>query len=368
LTIERLQIWNADNRLAQVSAAGATTSYAYNPDGGRISSSGPDGTTHYFSNLFEVKDPGGAATLVKYYYAGDLLIARQEAGTKLWYHTDHLGSVRAMTDATGAVAVSYEYAVFGDTVTTTGSQENVRGFGSHWRDDESHMLYMGARYQDPVLGRFTQPDPLIPEPEDPQSWNRYSYTRNNPFNRVDPTGNADEEVQEREPEQAVSEVRVSETAPSQGGPTAVSARAEGNDVIIVFSDGTEEVRSGGSRSFRNNNPGNLRNFDFSKRNGSIGEAGGFAVFPNEATGQSALTGLLETKTYQALSISDAISRFAPSVENNTKNYQTFIRNATGLDGSTALSTLNKSQLTSVANAIRRFEGFFVGTVTTRTPE
>jgi len=50
---------------------------------------------------------------------------------------------------------------------------------------------MGARYYDPVLSRFVEPDPVVPEPGDPQSWNRYSFVRNNPFNRVDPTGSID---------------------------------------------------------------------------------------------------------------------------------------------------------------------------------
>jgi RHS repeat-associated protein len=191
VTVERLMSWGADNRLRWVSAGGATTSYRYDADGQRIAKSGPGGTTHYFGNLFEVEDPQGAARLVKYYYAGGLLLARQESGTKFWYHPDHLGSVRAMSDGSGASTVAYEYAAFGDTIGTTGSADNLRGYGAHWRDDESHLVYMGARYQDPVLGRFTQPDTLVPDPGDPQSWNRYSYVRNNPVNRIDPTGNAD---------------------------------------------------------------------------------------------------------------------------------------------------------------------------------
>jgi len=38
------------------------------------------------------------------------------------------------------------------------------------------------------MGRFLQPDPLVPEPFDPQSLNRYSYVMNDPVNRIDPTG------------------------------------------------------------------------------------------------------------------------------------------------------------------------------------
>lgn len=50
--------------------------------------------------------------------------------------------------------------------------------------------YFGARYYSGATGRFTSPDaPLLDQhPEDPQSWNLYSYVRNNPLRFTDPTG------------------------------------------------------------------------------------------------------------------------------------------------------------------------------------
>jgi len=44
------------------------------------------------------------------------------------------------------------------------------------------------RYYDPLIGHFTQPDTIIPNPTNPQDFNRYSYVRNNPVNFNDPTG------------------------------------------------------------------------------------------------------------------------------------------------------------------------------------
>ncbi len=45
-----------------------------------------------------------------------------------------------------------------------------------------------ARYYDPELGRFIQPDDIIPDFSNPQSYNRYSYVLNNPLRYTDPSG------------------------------------------------------------------------------------------------------------------------------------------------------------------------------------
>jgi RHS repeat-associated protein len=60
------------------------------------------------------------------------------------------------------------------------------------RDVETGLDYFLARYYSGAQGRFMRPDdPFVDQfPEDPQSWNLYAYTRNNPLRFVDPTGNA----------------------------------------------------------------------------------------------------------------------------------------------------------------------------------
>ncbi|WP_333606891.1 RHS repeat-associated core domain-containing protein, partial [Arsukibacterium sp.] len=47
---------------------------------------------------------------------------------------------------------------------------------------------MGGRIYDPELGRFMQADPIVQDPRDAQSLNRYSYVYNNPLSYTDPTG------------------------------------------------------------------------------------------------------------------------------------------------------------------------------------
>ncbi len=50
------------------------------------------------------------------------------------------------------------------------------------------LYFYNARWYDPALGRFTQPDTIVPEPGNPQSLNRFAYVRNNPLRYVDPSG------------------------------------------------------------------------------------------------------------------------------------------------------------------------------------
>ena len=56
------------------------------------------------------------------------------------------------------------------------------------RDLGMGLLDYHARFYSPVLGRFSQPDSLIPDASNPQAWNRYSYVSNRPVNLNDPTG------------------------------------------------------------------------------------------------------------------------------------------------------------------------------------
>ena len=63
--------------------------------------------------------------------------------------------------------------------TDTGQHSNMSDFG---------LMYYNARYYDPALGRFTSADTLIPEPGNPQSWDRYAYVENNPLRYTDPSG------------------------------------------------------------------------------------------------------------------------------------------------------------------------------------
>jgi RHS repeat-associated protein len=63
-------------------------------------------------------------------------------------------------------------------------------FTGHERDGETGLDFMQARYCSAVQGRFTSPDDVFADQYEgnPQSWNMYSYVRNNPLVNIDPTG------------------------------------------------------------------------------------------------------------------------------------------------------------------------------------
>ncbi len=142
---------------------------------------------------------------------------------------------------------------------------------------------------------------------------------------------------------------------------AQMAGASNNEVIYTNHDGTRYKRSGGTRAWRNKNPGNMRYTDFTRRMGAIGSAGGFAVFPDEYTGANAIKELLKSKSYNTLTVGGAISRYAPPSENDTAAYHRRMEQLTGMSVNTRMNTLSDTQLQSVVNAIMQVEGWKPGT-------
>lgn len=184
--IDKTYSWDAENRLTSVDGV----SFTYDPSGNRIKKSGSS-TYIYFGSMVELVD----GQMVKYYYAGSTLVAKQDSTGKYWYHTDHLGSTRLITndqftDPSLIVENEYDYAPFGKFTRQLEAVANEEGFTGHKTDADIGLIYMGARYYDATLGRFISADTIVQDPLDPQTLNRYTYTRNNPLSYVDPNGNS----------------------------------------------------------------------------------------------------------------------------------------------------------------------------------
>jgi RHS repeat-associated protein len=118
-------------------------------------------------------------------------------GTGLQYLlTDHLGSTVAVTNASGTLTSQQRYLPFGAVRSIPNSPILGTDFTFTGQRDLGDMGLMDydARFYSQSLGRFIQPDTLIPSVSIPQTWNRYSYTQNNPTRFVDPSGHFIETV------------------------------------------------------------------------------------------------------------------------------------------------------------------------------
>jgi hypothetical protein len=124
----------------------------------------------------------------------------------------------------------------------------------------------------------------------------------------------------------------------------------------------DQIRTGGDRNWRNNNPGNIEYGPFAIKYGAIGSDGRFAIFPSEQQGRMAQDALLKSKNYANLSLSDAIKRYAPSNENDPKSYANQIMKSTGLDLSRPYASLSSAEQGKVLDAMRQIEGGRAGTV------
>src|SRR5208282_2035738 len=120
----------------------------------------------------------------------DQILARVDAGGAVaWYLTDHLGSVRNVTDATGAIAGTITYDAFGNiTSDSTGTFGGRYKYTGKEFDTATGLQYNVNRYYDPTTGRWTSQDPLG---FGAGSSNFYTFVGNSPSTLLDPTGTED---------------------------------------------------------------------------------------------------------------------------------------------------------------------------------
>ena len=145
-------------------------------------------TTYIYSGLNVLYEENSTGTATYIYGPRGRLAKRttinQESNT-FYYHSDHLGSTRLVTDDSGNIVSAVTYRPFGEVYSEEGSEDYL--FNGKERD-ATGLYYYGARYYDPEIGRFITRDPLGGVTLKPQSLNRYTYCVNNPLKYVDPTG------------------------------------------------------------------------------------------------------------------------------------------------------------------------------------
>lgn len=169
---------------------------------------GGDMVTYYVGGHEAIYQPDGSSEIKRYIRDIAIHTIKSSGSQSLHYvFNDHLGSGSVITDANGNVVETASFDAFGkrrDAKLWGGYVDpfshlpnlqallNItqKGYTGHIQVDHASIIHMGGRIYDPDLGRFIQADPIVQDPRDAQSLNRYSYVYNNPLSYTDPTGYA----------------------------------------------------------------------------------------------------------------------------------------------------------------------------------
>ena len=177
-------IYDGESRLTQVNKNGvAQVSNIYDGNGMRVKKDESGKTTYYLysgSNPLLEYSPNDGSYLYRI-YAGNKAIAEEKNGVVKFYHKDHLGSTRVVTNAVGAKIAEYKFAPYGEKEISSGDGTDY-GFTDKTEDASTGLKYFGARFYDAEVGRFINLDPK----KDGLNW--FEFCRNNPVLYVDPNG------------------------------------------------------------------------------------------------------------------------------------------------------------------------------------
>jgi RHS repeat-associated protein len=185
-------VFNGDNKQVHVKDANNT----------------PIGTYYYDGNGARVKKVTAAETTIFVYDVSSKLVAEYSTATPptnptiSYTATDTLGSPRVITDQQGNVTSRRGFLPFGEELNPDvnfrktafkygyGSDNVRKRFTGYEKDQETQLDYAQARYYNNIHGRFTAVDPLLASGKsgNPQSFNRYAYTMNQPLILTDKTG------------------------------------------------------------------------------------------------------------------------------------------------------------------------------------
>jgi RHS repeat-associated protein len=185
--------YDAENRILTVNGS---TNYVYDAQGRRVAKkNGSTITNEYLFNLggatvVELNSSGG--TVRQEIYAGGQHLGTYAGGTTVFTQADWLGTERSRSNMSAAQCQTTVSLPFGDGTSNPFNTCNPTPefFTGKPRDIENNLDYLGARYYANIFGRFTSPDEFFADqkPEEPQSWNLYTYVRNDVTKLIDENG------------------------------------------------------------------------------------------------------------------------------------------------------------------------------------
>jgi RHS repeat-associated protein len=167
--------YNALNQRVETTVSGAPQNFVYNAAGQRV--------TIWNANT-------GAQTQGQYYWGGKR-VAFYSGGSAHFQHQDWMGTERARTTYNGGVEGTFASLPFGDGLTTvSGTDLDAYHFATVDHDYEDETDHAQFRQYSEAQGHWFSPDPYGGSYDfsNPQSFNRYGYSLNNPLSAVDPSG------------------------------------------------------------------------------------------------------------------------------------------------------------------------------------
>jgi len=186
--------YDFENHLVQ--QAGITV--VYDGDGNRVAKTTANGTTQFLvddlnpTGYAQVMDEVQSSAAVRTYTWGLELISEHQSvnstPTTSYYVFDGHGSVRALTNAAGAVSDTYDYDAFGNLIHSTGTTPNNYLYSGEQFDPDLGLYYNRARYLNSSTGRFWTSDVFEGTVSDPGSQHKYLYSYASPVDYADPSG------------------------------------------------------------------------------------------------------------------------------------------------------------------------------------
>jgi len=172
-------------QLVKVASSPNTYGYSYDALGRRVTNvtnSGPTSDFMYSEGEMLYSKVAGIETAF-IYVGGKMLMSRAGLTGDTWYyHQDLSGNIRLINYYSSSIVVTtyakYRYRPFGDLITLSGGGQKFQ-FANQELDSAARLYHMGARYHDPLVGRFIERDPI---------GSGYDYAYNNPVSFGDPSG------------------------------------------------------------------------------------------------------------------------------------------------------------------------------------
>jgi RHS repeat-associated protein len=164
--------YDALGRMVEQNKSGVYTEIAYGPTGSKLAVMSGQSLQKGFVPL-----------------AGGSVAVYNSSGLAYYRHSDWLGSSRFASTHSRALYYDRAYAPFGENYAQTGTTD--LSFTGMNQDTVTNLFDFPAREYNGIHGRWPSPDPAgfaSAYTNDPQTWNRYAYARNNPLSLTDPTG------------------------------------------------------------------------------------------------------------------------------------------------------------------------------------